>query len=68
MKSYASPPAVAPPSTAGGPSLPVLEIRDPALADRLAGFIDEVRGGYPGAETPEQSRDITSSAPSATSA
>ena len=26
----------------------VLEIVDPALADRLAGFIDEIRGRYPG--------------------
>jgi phosphatidylserine/phosphatidylglycerophosphate/cardiolipin synthase-like enzyme len=46
----------------------VLEIRDPALADRLADFIDQVRGGYPGAQIPAQSRDMTSSTPSATSA
>jgi phosphatidylserine/phosphatidylglycerophosphate/cardiolipin synthase-like enzyme len=46
----------------------VLEIRDAALADRLAGFVDEVRGRYPGAQIPAQSRDITSSTPSATSA
>jgi phosphatidylserine/phosphatidylglycerophosphate/cardiolipin synthase-like enzyme len=26
----------------------VLEIVDPALADRLAAFIDEIRGRYPG--------------------
>jgi phosphatidylserine/phosphatidylglycerophosphate/cardiolipin synthase-like enzyme len=25
----------------------VLEIQDPALADRLAAFVDEVRGRYP---------------------
>jgi phosphatidylserine/phosphatidylglycerophosphate/cardiolipin synthase-like enzyme len=25
----------------------VLEIRDPALADRLAAFVDEVRARYP---------------------
>ncbi|HEY7267352.1 MAG TPA: phospholipase D-like domain-containing protein [Solirubrobacterales bacterium] len=46
----------------------VLEIHDPALADRLAKFVDEVRDRYPAAEIPEQSRDITSSTPSATSA
>jgi hypothetical protein len=26
----------------------VLEIADPALADRLAGFVDEIRAKYPG--------------------
>jgi phosphatidylserine/phosphatidylglycerophosphate/cardiolipin synthase-like enzyme len=25
----------------------VLEIADPALAERLAGFVDEIRGKYP---------------------
>jgi phosphatidylserine/phosphatidylglycerophosphate/cardiolipin synthase-like enzyme len=25
----------------------VLELQDPQLADRLAGFVDEVRGRYP---------------------
>ena len=30
----------------------VLEIADAALADRLAGFIDEVRARYPAAEAP----------------
>jgi phosphatidylserine/phosphatidylglycerophosphate/cardiolipin synthase-like enzyme len=30
----------------------VLEIRDAALADRLAGFVDEVRGRYPPAAVP----------------
>jgi phosphatidylserine/phosphatidylglycerophosphate/cardiolipin synthase-like enzyme len=46
----------------------VLEIRDANLADRLASFVDEVRGRYPGARIPAQSRDMTSSTPSATSA
>lgn len=46
----------------------VLEIHDPSLAERLASFVDEVRGRYPAAQTPAQSRDITSSTPSATSA
>jgi phosphatidylserine/phosphatidylglycerophosphate/cardiolipin synthase-like enzyme len=46
----------------------VLEIRDPALAERLAEFVDQVRERYPGAQIPEQSRVITSSTPSATSA
>jgi phosphatidylserine/phosphatidylglycerophosphate/cardiolipin synthase-like enzyme len=46
----------------------VLEIHDASLADRLAGFVDEVRARYPAAEIPAQSRDITSSTPSATSA
>jgi phosphatidylserine/phosphatidylglycerophosphate/cardiolipin synthase-like enzyme len=46
----------------------VLEIHDGDLADRLAKFVDEVRGRYPGAQIPEQSRDMTSSTPSATSA
>jgi phosphatidylserine/phosphatidylglycerophosphate/cardiolipin synthase-like enzyme len=46
----------------------VLEIHDPTLAERLARFVDEVRGRYPGAQTPESSRDITSSTSSAGSA
>jgi phosphatidylserine/phosphatidylglycerophosphate/cardiolipin synthase-like enzyme len=46
----------------------VVEIRDAALADRLAKFVDEVRARYPAAQIPEQSRDITSATPSATSA
>jgi hypothetical protein len=25
----------------------VLELEDPRLADRLAGFVDEIRGRYP---------------------
>jgi phosphatidylserine/phosphatidylglycerophosphate/cardiolipin synthase-like enzyme len=45
----------------------VLEIRDAALADRLAGFVDEVRGRYPAASIPAQTRDITSAASSASS-
>ena len=46
----------------------VLEIHDGALADRLAKFVDDVRGRYPAAEIPTRSRPITSSTPSATSA
>ncbi|HSD25615.1 MAG TPA: phospholipase D-like domain-containing protein [Solirubrobacterales bacterium] len=46
----------------------VLEIHDPSLAERLARFIDEIRGRYPGAQSPDKSRAITSSTPSATSA
>jgi len=46
----------------------VLEIRDGPLANRLAKFVDEVRARYPSAQTPAQSRDMTSSTPSATSA
>jgi phosphatidylserine/phosphatidylglycerophosphate/cardiolipin synthase-like enzyme len=46
----------------------VLELHDPALADRLAKFVDEVRGRYPGAQIPDWSRDMTSSTSSATSA
>ena len=46
----------------------VLVIQDSRLADRLAGFVDGVRARYPGAQIPAQSRDMTSSTPSATSA
>jgi phosphatidylserine/phosphatidylglycerophosphate/cardiolipin synthase-like enzyme len=46
----------------------VLEIADPSLAERLADFVDQVRGRYPAARIPESSRDITSSTPSASSA
>jgi phosphatidylserine/phosphatidylglycerophosphate/cardiolipin synthase-like enzyme len=46
----------------------VLEIHDAELAERLASFVDEVRGRYPAAQIPAQSRDMTSSAPSASSA
>jgi phosphatidylserine/phosphatidylglycerophosphate/cardiolipin synthase-like enzyme len=46
----------------------VLEIHDAELAERLARFVDEVRGRYPAAQIPAQSRDMTSSEPSASSA
>ena len=46
----------------------VLEIHDGALADRMAKFVDEVRGRYPAAEIPARSLPITSSTPSASSA
>ena len=46
----------------------VLEIRDAAIADRMAEFVDQVRARYPAASIPEKSRVMTSSAPSATSA
>ena len=46
----------------------VLEIHSPPLAERLAAFVDDVRGRYPAAHTPAHSRDITSSTPSASSA
>ena len=46
----------------------VLEIHDAKIAERLASFVDEVRERYPAAQIPAQSRDITSSTPSATSA
>jgi phosphatidylserine/phosphatidylglycerophosphate/cardiolipin synthase-like enzyme len=45
----------------------VLEIRDAAIADRLAEFIEGVRSRYPGAQIPPQSRSITSTTPSASS-
>jgi phosphatidylserine/phosphatidylglycerophosphate/cardiolipin synthase-like enzyme len=32
----------------------VLEIRDPGIADRMARFIDDVRGHYPAAPRPDQ--------------
>ena len=46
----------------------VLEIEDPSLAERLADFVDQVRGRYPPAQTPVSSRPMTSSTPSASSA
>jgi phosphatidylserine/phosphatidylglycerophosphate/cardiolipin synthase-like enzyme len=46
----------------------VLEMHEPALADRMAKFVDEVRGRYPGARIPDSSRAMMSSTSSATSA
>ncbi|MGA6946826.1 MAG: phospholipase D-like domain-containing protein, partial [Solirubrobacterales bacterium] len=46
----------------------VLEMHEPALADRMAEFVDEVRGRYPGARIPDSSRAMMSSTSSATSA
>ncbi len=43
----------------------VLEIHDAALADRMAAFIDEIRGRYPAAEIPADRRSTVSAAPSA---
>ena len=45
----------------------MLEIRDAGLADRLAGFVDEIRSLYPAAERPAQTSFTTSSEPSASS-
>jgi phosphatidylserine/phosphatidylglycerophosphate/cardiolipin synthase-like enzyme len=45
----------------------MLEIRDAALAERLAGFVDEIRGRYPEAQIPAQSRSSTSSGSDAAS-
>jgi phosphatidylserine/phosphatidylglycerophosphate/cardiolipin synthase-like enzyme len=44
----------------------VLEIHDPALADRLAAFVDEVRARYPATTVPEQARSAISAGSSAT--
>ncbi len=48
----------------------VLEIRDPALADRMALFVDEARARYPASSVPASAQAIatTSSTPSASSA
>ena len=46
----------------------VLEVRDAAVADRLASFVDQVRDRYPAASIPAQSRSMISSAPSTSSA
>jgi phosphatidylserine/phosphatidylglycerophosphate/cardiolipin synthase-like enzyme len=46
----------------------VLEIRDAALADRMAAFVDEVRERYPPTSIPEQARATISAGSSATSA
>jgi phosphatidylserine/phosphatidylglycerophosphate/cardiolipin synthase-like enzyme len=43
----------------------VLEIHDPDLADRMAGFVDEVRGRYPPTTVPEQARAAISAGSSA---
>jgi phosphatidylserine/phosphatidylglycerophosphate/cardiolipin synthase-like enzyme len=39
----------------------VLEIRDPTLADRMAAFVDAVRGRYPASSVPEQAMATISS-------
>jgi phosphatidylserine/phosphatidylglycerophosphate/cardiolipin synthase-like enzyme len=46
----------------------VLEVDDAGIADRMAAFVDSVRDRYPAASIPDQSRDITASTPSASSA
>ncbi len=46
----------------------VLEIHDASIADRLAKFVDDVRGRYSAAESPANKRSMTSSTPSASSA
>ncbi len=46
----------------------VLEVHDGPTADRLAKFVDDVRGRYPATESPASSRPMTSTAPSASSA
>jgi phosphatidylserine/phosphatidylglycerophosphate/cardiolipin synthase-like enzyme len=46
----------------------VLEVRDTAIADKLAAFVDAVRGRYPAATIPDQSKPIASATPSASSA
>ncbi len=45
----------------------MLEVRDAALAERLAAYVDEVRGRYPEAQIPAQSRSSTSSGSEAAS-
>jgi phosphatidylserine/phosphatidylglycerophosphate/cardiolipin synthase-like enzyme len=44
----------------------VLEIHDPALADRMARFVDSIRGRYPATSVPERAMATISSASSAT--
>jgi phosphatidylserine/phosphatidylglycerophosphate/cardiolipin synthase-like enzyme len=44
----------------------VLEVHDPALADRMAKFIDEIRGRYPATTVPERAMAMMSSTSSAT--
>jgi phosphatidylserine/phosphatidylglycerophosphate/cardiolipin synthase-like enzyme len=46
----------------------VIEVQDSAIADQLAGFVDEVRGRYPPATIPDHSAAITASSSSASSA
>jgi phosphatidylserine/phosphatidylglycerophosphate/cardiolipin synthase-like enzyme len=46
----------------------VIEVHDSAIAEQLAGFVDQVRGRYPAATIPDQSRAIASSTPPASSA
>jgi phosphatidylserine/phosphatidylglycerophosphate/cardiolipin synthase-like enzyme len=46
----------------------VLEIRDPELADRMAAFVDDVRGRYPPTSIPAQAREAISTGSSASSA
>lgn len=46
----------------------VLEVQDPGLAERLAGFVDEVRGRYPPSSIPAQARAAISSGSSTSSA
>ena len=46
----------------------VLEIGDPSLADRMAAFVDEVRGRYPRVRVPEQARATIASGSSQSSA
>jgi phosphatidylserine/phosphatidylglycerophosphate/cardiolipin synthase-like enzyme len=46
----------------------VLELRDPALADRLAAFVDTVRTRYPASSVPEQAIAMISGSSSASDA
>jgi phosphatidylserine/phosphatidylglycerophosphate/cardiolipin synthase-like enzyme len=46
----------------------VLEIHDPGLADRMAAFVDSIRGRYPPTSVPEQAMRTISSMSSARSA
>jgi len=46
----------------------VLELRDPALAERLAGFVDTIRARYPRSSVPEQAIATISATSSATEA
>jgi len=39
----------------------VLEVHDPVLAERLAGFVDRIRELYPAAEIPTQAQSTISS-------